>query len=258
MSEQVESVGRVLCGIDGSDADGDAVRQAAVLAGPEGQLEIVCVMKAAAADQAEQALERAKAVAAEVGTPTSARVEHADDVWTGLAGATADRDLLVLGDNPHSRSGGIFHTPTSTRALHDSPIPVLIARAAGDFPQGILVASDGGEASKHATSIAAAIARAHSSAVTMVTINHAETREHQHALREEAEELARALGAEPKIVPRTGEAHEEIVTAARQLETSLLVMGSGGKRGIRALGSVSEKVAHNAPCSVLVARKTHA
>src|SRR5215212_7148059 len=104
MSEPMEAVDRVLCGIDGSDADSDAVRQAAVLAGPEGQLEIVCVMNVSAGDQAEQALERAKAVAAEVGTPTSARVEPADDVWTGLAGATADRDLLVLGDNPHSRS----------------------------------------------------------------------------------------------------------------------------------------------------------
>jgi nucleotide-binding universal stress UspA family protein len=259
MSEQMESLSRVLCGIDGSDADADAVRQAAVLAGPEGQLEIVCVMKASAADQAEQALESAQAIATEVGTPTSARVESADDVWTGLAGATAERDLLVLGDNPDSRSGGIFHTPTSTRALHDSPIPVLIARAgAGDFPQRIVVASDGGQASIHATAIAAAIARAHSSAVTMVTIGHVETREHEHALHEEAAELTRALGVEPTIVLRTGEADEEIVAVARQAESSLLVMGSRGKHGIRALGSVSEKVAHNAPCSVLVARRSDA
>jgi nucleotide-binding universal stress UspA family protein len=256
MSERTETVSRVLCGIDGSDADADAVRQAAVLAGPEGQLEIVCVTRGAA--RAEQALESAQAVAAEVGTSTSTRAVEDDDLWKGLAEGTADRDLLVLGDNPHTRAGGIFHASTSTRVLHDSPIPVLIARAGGDdFPQQIMVASNGDEASAHATAIAAGIAQAHSSAVTMVTIDHVEIRDRQHALHEETAELTRALGAEPKIVKRTGEPDEEIVAAARQLEASLLVMGSGGKRGLRALGSVSEKVARNAPCSVLVARKRH-
>jgi nucleotide-binding universal stress UspA family protein len=34
----------------------------------------------------------------------------------------------------------------------------------------------------------------------------------------------------------------------------LVVVGSGGKRGLPALGSVSERVAHLAPCSVLVIR----
>jgi hypothetical protein len=48
MNEARESLSRVLCGIDGSDTDADAVRQAAVLAGPEGQLEIVCVTRGAA------------------------------------------------------------------------------------------------------------------------------------------------------------------------------------------------------------------
>jgi nucleotide-binding universal stress UspA family protein len=36
--------------------------------------------------------------------------------------------------------------------------------------------------------------------------------------------------------------------------SDLLVVGSRGLHGIRALGSVSERVAHKAPCSVLVVR----
>jgi nucleotide-binding universal stress UspA family protein len=133
---------------------------------------------------------------------------------------------------------------------------VLIARpGAVDFPQRILFATNGDESSTHATALVAAIARAHSSAVTLLTIDHVEIRERRHALIEEAAELSRALGVEPEIVLRTGEADEEIVAAARHLEPSLLVLGSGGKHGIRALGSVSEKVAHNAPCSVLVVRR---
>jgi nucleotide-binding universal stress UspA family protein len=35
----------------------------------------------------------------------------------------------------------------------------------------------------------------------------------------------------------------------------LLVVGSRGLHGARALGSVSERVAHKAPCSVLVVRR---
>jgi nucleotide-binding universal stress UspA family protein len=240
------SVSRVLCGVDGSDTDAEAVRQAALLAGPDGQLEIVSVAKAP--ESGATALERAKAVAAEVGTSSSTRVIEGDDVWDGLAEATADHDLLVLGDDLH-------HGSASSHALRHSPIPVLIARSgAVDFPNGIMLATNGDEPSTQATALTAAIAKAHASAVTMVTIDHVELRERRHALIEEAAELFRTLGVEPQIVKRTGDADEEIVAAARQLEPSLLVLGSGGKRGLRALGSVSEKVAHSAPCSVLVAR----
>jgi nucleotide-binding universal stress UspA family protein len=252
------SLTRVLCGIGGDEADTEAVRQAALIAGPEGQLEIVCVSDPAGTGeqaQAEKALESAQAIATELGTPTTARVVHDDDPWKGLAGATADRDLLVLGDHPHSRAAGIAHRSTSTRALHDSAIPVLIARAgAADFPHRIMFATNGDESAVLATALTAGIARAHSSAVIMVTIDEVELRERKHALIEEAAELSRALGIDPEIVLRTGEPDEEIVAAARHSEASLLVLGSGGKHGIRALGSVSEKVAHTAPCSVLVAR----
>jgi nucleotide-binding universal stress UspA family protein len=45
---------------------------------------------------------------------------------------------------------------------------------------------------------------------------------------------------------------ETLVTASRAAD--LLVVGSRGLHGVRALGSVSERVAHQATCSVLVAR----
>ena len=42
--------------------------------------------------------------------------------------------------------------------------------------------------------------------------------------------------------------------ALTRLEPDLLVIGSRGLQGMRSLGSVSERVAHNARCSVLVVR----
>ena len=41
---------------------------------------------------------------------------------------------------------------------------------------------------------------------------------------------------------------------AASAESDLLVVGSRGLHGLRALGSVSERIAHRARCSVLVVR----
>ncbi|MGH3044059.1 MAG: universal stress protein, partial [Gaiellaceae bacterium] len=43
-----------------------------------------------------------------------------------------------------------------------------------------------------------------------------------------------------------------LLSAAQNAD--LLIVGSRGLHGVRALGSVSERVAHKAPCSVLVVR----
>jgi nucleotide-binding universal stress UspA family protein len=52
------------------------------------------------------------------------------------------------------------------------------------------------------------------------------------------------------------ELQDEAVPAllAAAADADLLVVGSRGLRGLRALGSVSEQVAHRARCSVLVVR----
>ena len=67
-------------------------------------------------------------------------------------------------------------------------------------------------------------------------------------------ELLEATGREPAVSEVSGEPHEEIARLAGELEAGLVVVGSRGLGGVKALGSVSERVAHLAPCSVLVAR----
>ena len=70
----------------------------------------------------------------------------------------------------------------------------------------------------------------------------------------EAAELMRATGSEPVILTELGNPQERIVEEARMEPASLVVVGSRGLHGVRALGSVSERVVHEVPCSVLVAR----
>jgi nucleotide-binding universal stress UspA family protein len=65
------------------------------------------------------------------------------------------------------------------------------------------------------------------------------------------------LGLEASdVVVVRGDAHQEIVRAAENREARYVVVGTHGRTGITrmVLGSVAERVARHAPCSVLVAR----
>jgi len=64
--------------------------------------------------------------------------------------------------------------------------------------------------------------------------------------------LEQALGATPDFVDAPGEPAKQIATVARAAQSSLIVIGKRGLRGLGSLGSVSERVVHRAPCSVLV------
>jgi nucleotide-binding universal stress UspA family protein len=70
----------------------------------------------------------------------------------------------------------------------------------------------------------------------------------------DAVDLTVELGVEPTVIQAAGHPADRILETATAERASLVVVGSRGLGGLRALGSVSERVAHRAPCSVLVAR----
>jgi nucleotide-binding universal stress UspA family protein len=53
-------------------------------------------------------------------------------------------------------------------------------------------------------------------------------------------------------VHRAGEAQDVIVNAAKSSKAAVVVIGSRRLRGLRAFGSVSRRVVHDASCSVLL------
>jgi nucleotide-binding universal stress UspA family protein len=69
-------------------------------------------------------------------------------------------------------------------------------------------------------------------------------------------ELAGDLKIETFLL--TGKPANEIIRFAKEHETDLLIVGTQGKSGLgkMILGSVAENVVRNAPCSVLVVRKS--
>ena len=66
--------------------------------------------------------------------------------------------------------------------------------------------------------------------------------------------IAEATSTQPLVLDEHSTAHKAITGAAATMGAALAVIGSRGLHGVHALSSVSERVAHEAPCSVLVLR----
>jgi nucleotide-binding universal stress UspA family protein len=78
-------------------------------------------------------------------------------------------------------------------------------------------------------------------------------RERERTLEKQEQRLARTRAeGTSELVIKPGRAAGVIVSAAATADASLVVMGSRRLDGLRAMGSVSRRVAHQAPCSVLL------
>lgn len=159
--------------------------------------------------------------------------------------AEQERDgVIVVGSHGKGRAAGIVIGSTATELVHKAPCSVLIARKGSDeFPRSVVVGIDGSPESALAHEVAAALSSRFGVALRAVVAHGGK-------------------GVEPtRVAEIAGEAQEELqdhpveglVAASR--DADLLVVGSRGLHGLRSLGSVSERVAHRASCSVLVVRQ---
>jgi nucleotide-binding universal stress UspA family protein len=127
--------------------------------------------------------------------------------------------------------------------LHEAPCSVLISRPARDpdtWPQAVVAGVDGSAQSELAVAAARSVA---SSCGADLRIVSATT---DQVDREAAQRLA------PELEERDG--HAVALLTAESETADLIVVGSRGLQGLKALGSVSERIAHQASCSVLVVR----
>jgi nucleotide-binding universal stress UspA family protein len=247
----------VLVGIDGTAPSFEACRQVARLAEPDTAVDLVAVVHLAEAvhagmdaphvadeleREAEQALVEAqrifegRAVARSLNGFATATLHHEVE----RRGAT----LLALGSHGHRRLTEILIGGVAGELLHLAPCSVLIARPAADadaFPRAIVVGFDGSDSALAAVDEAAALAARMGSELRVVA-----ARRGKH-IDEGAIRSARPDAAVVDLHPV-----EALVAASSAAD--LVVVGSRGLHGPRALGSVSERVAHQARCSVLVVR----
>jgi nucleotide-binding universal stress UspA family protein len=116
------------------------------------------------------------------------------------------------------------------------------------------VASAGWPGNRRAAEIAGAIAGGAGGNVTLLHVSSQEPREARRELAQEATDLFCLTGTEPVIRTTPGKPAKAIADAAREHGATLLILGSRGLPGARALASVSERVGATAPCPVLVLR----
>jgi nucleotide-binding universal stress UspA family protein len=253
--------GRVLVGVDGSPEAVEAARQVAVLAeGPVTLLAVYDIAKAVAGGTgpfvptyydddyqrktAEKALARVRDELEGIVSPTGMIVR--DCSWDALLKQIErEQDTLVaVGSHGTGRARGFFVGSTATELIHKSPCSVLVARRAGkQLPTRIVVGVDGSPESAVAYATARDLAGrfdadlrpvvAHGGrGVDELAVGMVVDHRHEDSLREPVAALA-AAGA----------------------EADLIVVGSRGLHGLKAFGSVSERVAHQADCSVLIVRE---
>jgi nucleotide-binding universal stress UspA family protein len=258
---------KVLCGIDGSRAAASAADDAIAMAAPDGEVTfITCpwrigqgLVEKATLDpaRAAKATDAALHVAHDACVDATVEVVHAPDPTPVLLERAAQYDLLVLGSHGGSRAAGIALGSTASAALHRADVPVLLSRhpAKGQtLFDDVLVASDATPESQRLVEVAQRVLPR----VGRLTIIHVSSREDDPGMHQRLVRQYDDLGEEAqnrvdlRAVP--GAAHEEIERAARDDRATLVVLGSRGLHGLRALGSVSERVAHRVPCSVLVLR----
>ena len=252
----------ILCGVEGNPASTEAARQAIALAGKGGDLQFTAVYTSFELgpdyhkDTLEQSLAKAARLAAEAGVSASYEMREAKYAIDVLLPESKEHDLLVLGTHGNSRTKGILFGSTASEAAHGAEWPLLIAREApgsSPFPESILFASDGSRGSWAPARAAAELAAAFDANLELVhVVDGKDEPEEVSVLDAQFAELGEAIGREPVLTKVDGNATKKIVETARDRGSSLIVAGRRGLRGLKALGSVSERVVGGAECSVLL------
>ena len=248
---------RILCGVDSRPEGVEALRQADRLREPGGSVDVVTALElvvaaeaawgaSVAADQLE--LEAQAAVdAARAAVPEACcRVVRgrADQVLLAEADSIS-ATLLAVGTHEISRPVGIVIGSVATAVLHSAPCSVLIARrrpGGEPLPRRIVVGVDGSDESALAAAVAFGLGERFGVEARPIA-----------ARGGTSFDLARVDAIARGVRVEEGSPVDALVAGSEAED--LLVVGSRGLHGARALGSVSERVAHKAPCSVLVVRR---
>ncbi len=203
-----------------------------------------------------------------IGHPASAIVECARAV---------EADLIVVGTRGHGRVASALLGSVSAAVIDRAPCPVLVAREA--TADRIVLADDGSPGASAAAALVQEWPIFGQSALEVVSVidmgqplasgvlpHFGGDDEYTVRLNEERDRALLTLTERGRALERpgrpvlttapTGVAAGEILTAARQFDADLIVVGSRGQTGLTRFfaGSVARQVLLQASCSVLIAR----
>lgn len=205
---------------------------------------------------------------------TLAEVGHPLGILLNLA--QQDVDLVVVGSRGRSELRALLLGSTSDGLAHHAPCSVLIARprSPAELEVGLhrmLLAVDGSPPSRKAAALAAQLAARAGAEVLVVHVFDADHPPHgRRGLTPTPQEAAQARqalvddvvaevqGAGAIAAGRiaSGRPADTICQLAAAEEFDLVVVGSRGLGAVSSLllGSVSDRITHHCPCSVLIVR----
>jgi nucleotide-binding universal stress UspA family protein len=251
----------IVCGVDGSPEATEAVRQAALLAPAEGHLALLGVIHAGVVESVASVMpavtteperllrRRAWEALDEASRDVPGRIEVTTTLRTGPAAALLEvqaeqlgADAIAVGSHGRGRLTAALLGSVTAHVIHDSTRSVLVARSVpvATFPRAIVVGVDESPPSLRALAVSRVLSRRTGATLHAVHVRHGSP-------------LPPALQALDLEHVRISVTPVDALIE-RASEADLLVVGSGGKRGLRALGSVSEALAHRATGSVLIVR----
>jgi nucleotide-binding universal stress UspA family protein len=247
---------RILCAVDGTAGTEAAIEQAFAVAGRDARIAFATSWYgpgAVADERAREAVEAAVARGRKAGVAVRAESFHSPRLGNALLTATAAHDLVVVGAHSHARATGIVLGETATQLVHRCSVPVLVARER-PLTCGVVVATRAQPADRVVVTTGTQLAARLGAELTVVHVIERHDAARQPELRAELADARAFLGRPLDFLEDHGPAPRAIVVAAEGDGAGLVVVGSDGRRGLSALASVSERVAHLAPCSVLVMR----
>ena len=186
-------------------------------------------------------------------------------------------DLIVLGSVGHGAAEQWLQGSVSEQVVRGAHCPVLVVRASAQSDR-VLAATDLSAASLPALEAAAEVARRLSAQLTLAHAIRVEVplanrlglmaggpvwpiQENEKAtlrqlVQDQLKGLLTQVGSAGTVLILEGSAGPEVVRAARELSTKLVVVGTFGRTGISRLllGSVAARIVRTSPCSVLVVR----
>lgn len=249
---------RIVCGVDGSPESAEAVRQADLLMAPGGQLLLVGAADVGVAvhagfqapvladiieDETRSALLSAEKSVA-YGHLVHPRLVKGPPIGCLMSAAREeDATLVAVGTHGSGRVTGILLGNVATTMLHEAPCSVFLARSAATrwFPRSIVVGHDGSREARAAARVGEGLAARFGSRVSVLAATGGKLLD-LDGLRD-----VRDLEFDDR------KPVDALVEASKG--SDLVIVGSRGLHGLESLGSVSERVAHQAACSVLVVRE---
>jgi nucleotide-binding universal stress UspA family protein len=261
-----QPMSHVVCGIDGSPESLRAAHQAARLVGADGSLLLLCVTTpdvagsilsalpggTAAVTRANRAsgqatVDRAReSLAAPTTVVVKTRVGPPAAILETEA-AQSGADAIAVGSHGNGRAAGILLGSVATRLVHTAPCSVLVARgpahapADAAFPRSVAVGLDASSWSRAALDAGRLLADRLGVPLRALHVSDGTRR---------TDVLPGNLDGRVEMIRQHVSPADGL--CSRVTTADLLVVGSRGAHGLRALGSVSEAVAHRSPASVLI------